>query len=109
MSRLMRGGIILAGILSTNCSLSYAGTLRQAQIDDLEFAKKNYVMKSKAFSPSDRDKALTFIDRLESGPGRSRTKSSFWPSCRLQRLRAMVTTLLMTPTAGCLQLVCRCE
>jgi hypothetical protein len=65
----MRGGIILAGILSANCSLSYAGTLREAQIDDLEFARKNYVMKSKAFSPINRRKALTFIDRLEKRSG----------------------------------------
>ena len=40
-----------------------------AQIEDLEFARKNYVMKSMAFSPESRREAVAFIDRLQKQVG----------------------------------------
>ena len=61
--------IVVAGILCVNATFSHARTVNQAQIDDLEFTQKNYVMKSKAFLPADRNKALAFIDGLEKRPG----------------------------------------
>ena len=40
-----------------------------AQLADLEFARTNYVLKSKAFAAADREKALQFIDQLKPRTG----------------------------------------
>jgi hypothetical protein len=44
---------------------SCGAALSPSQIEDLECAKENYVLKSKAFSSPSRREALAFIDKLE--------------------------------------------
>ena len=60
----LRGAMTFAGLAFT-ASTSSRATPSQVQIDDLEFARTDYVMKSKAFSAEDRRQALAYIDGLE--------------------------------------------
>jgi len=44
---------------------SCSAAISPSQIEDLEFAKRNYVLKSKAFPSGNRREALAFINNLE--------------------------------------------
>ena len=52
-------------VLAFTASTSPRAAPSQVQLEDLEFARTEYVMKSKAFSTADRRQALAYIDSLE--------------------------------------------
>src|SRR4249920_1038036 len=52
-------------VLAFTASTSPRAAPSQVQLEDLEFARTEYVMKSKAFSAADRRQALAYIDSLE--------------------------------------------
>ena len=62
--------LVLGGVLLIDPVARSTGVpLRQAQLEDFEFARTNYVMKSKAFAEQDRRAAIALIDDLKSHAG----------------------------------------
>jgi hypothetical protein len=57
------------GAALCSAAISAPPTRREAQLEDLEFARSAYVEKSGAFSPADRQAALALIERLKQRTG----------------------------------------
>jgi hypothetical protein len=64
----LKSQIALLGIISS-WAWHGAEALDRAQIEDLDFARDNYVLKSKAFTPTSRREALAFIEGLKAHAG----------------------------------------
>jgi hypothetical protein len=61
--------VLLLPVLCFSLTIPTKKTLRESQLEDLEIAKPGYLLKSKAFTPQVRERALTLVAQLKHPAG----------------------------------------